>query len=179
MKAKMSEGRMGGQNCISGKETCDYVKVLQQNRWPSFGPLARSSCLNNHKIQAASTDYFVYNSPCVPLLDIIEGINTNVKLSHQAEGPQPRTENGLWRTHWLHYGPPNTRAITGTPQQWLARRQQAYSVHPQCMWSFVWEDLQLQWRRAYLSNDRYFSQPFPSSLERWEYNSLWWIGGST
>jgi len=62
----------------------DDVKMLQQKLLAIIGPLARNSCLNKHK----------YREALVDSLDIIEGINTSVKLFHKAEDLNPKQKTG-------------------------------------------------------------------------------------
>jgi hypothetical protein len=72
----------------------DLVIVLQQKLLAVTGPFAGNSCLNKIEHRLTLTDTLHTTHQCIPLLDIIEGIDTNVKIPHNTEGLNPEQETG-------------------------------------------------------------------------------------
>ena len=79
---------MGEQMVYLGRRVMNDIKVLQEKMLAVIHPLAGNSCLNRCEYKfskwALHTTY-----QHIPLLDVIEGMNTNIKLSHEAEDFNP------------------------------------------------------------------------------------------
>jgi len=72
-----------------GRRVADCVKVFQQETLTFIGPLARNSCLNKYEHWQAFVGASYTTHQQIPFLYIINGINTNVKVSHEAKDLNP------------------------------------------------------------------------------------------
>ena len=72
-----------------GRGVLDFVKVFQEKTIAIIHPLAGNPSLNNkyeHRLQYALNPQ---THQCIPFANIIDGIDSNIKVFHQAEGLNP------------------------------------------------------------------------------------------
>ena len=74
----------------TGRRVVDCIKVFQEETLAIIHPLAGISSLNKCEYGLSGVDVLHITYQHIPMLYIIEGINTTIKVSHKAEGLNPK-----------------------------------------------------------------------------------------
>ena len=89
MKPGRGRAKWEGIMVYVRRRVMDDFKVFQEKTLAVVYPLAYISCLN--KCEHRFLKWILYTTHRhVPFLDVVEGINSNIKLPHQAEDFNPK-----------------------------------------------------------------------------------------